>query len=259
MSDRDSQVCRLCLQPNPLSRSHIIPEFLYRKAHGDDNSTYAVDRRKMKGRFIQKGLHERLFCAECEQNRLNRPYEDYFEKIWYKSSPLPQFILGKSVSTESLDYRRFKLFHLSILWRTSIASDFAFRQTRLGPFEERLRAMILAGDPGERWDFPIWGNVLISLPEAEVRHDVLTSPVAQRLDGSRKYSAVYAGCEWSFFVSKNAPPQEIQPFCLNTNGSIVLPVKDILSCEPARNLFDQYFRTARRLGRPTNPWLTRSR
>ena len=75
----------------------------------------------------RKGLRERLLCDECE-GRLSR-YETYFAGVWYGESGLPAVIPEEAtaVAKSDLDSVLFKLFHLSILWRASVATinDFA--------------------------------------------------------------------------------------------------------------------------------------
>ena len=48
-----------------------------------------------------------------------------------------------------VEYRPFKLFLMTQVWRAGVASDTFWKEVRLGPHEERLRRMLLRADPGQ--------------------------------------------------------------------------------------------------------------
>src|SRR5205807_8245068 len=129
--------------------SHIIPEFLHKDTYGEGHAALSVRADLPYVRRLRKGLRERLLCDGCEG--VIKRYEDYFARTWYGQGVLPQFAPehGEAVVTDGLDYAAFKLFHLSILWRASVATREEFRDVKLGPqHEDAIRRMLLAGDPG---------------------------------------------------------------------------------------------------------------
>ena len=140
--------CRLCLEPHKLRKSHIIPEFLFRDLY-DDKGRFLVLPASADGRphFRQKGFYERLLCGECEQ-RIN-VYETYVKRVLYDD--LPTFTSGEDHRKNrlaGLDYTKFKLFQLSVLWRASISSDPFFSGVQLGAHEESIRSMVWEQNPG---------------------------------------------------------------------------------------------------------------
>lgn len=85
-----------------------------------------------------------ILCSECD-NRLGR-YEDYASLI---------FKGGESINIKSekgngivihhisgIDYKKFKLFLLSLLWKTSISSREAYQYLTLSPEEVDIKAKI---------------------------------------------------------------------------------------------------------------------
>ena len=56
---------------------------------------------------------------------------------------------------ENVDYTKFKLFLLSIIWRASISRQPFFKSTALGQYEEVIRGMVLSNSPGEESDFSV--------------------------------------------------------------------------------------------------------
>jgi len=193
--------CRLCGKEASLCRSHIIPEFCYTSAYDSKHRAlqvnYEIDARAPT-RQVQKGLRENMLCEACEA-RLS-VWEHKFKEYWYTSPGLPpkMDLRYQGILMESADYKSFKLFHLSILWRAGESR--LCKSVSLGRYAEKIRQMLLAGDPGPQNILPIIGTVLIQ-DDGSVFHGWVTSPMRQRYGPTRVYSACYAGCEWFVFVT----------------------------------------------------------
>src|ERR1700693_6382835 len=129
--------CRLCQRDGKLSRSHIIPEFF----RDDSGLMYPTGRsgtpqpftqpihthagkrfqRKQLGYWEkQHGMVEYLLCDECEQKF--SALENYAKTLLYgTSNPIRLQLPLLKDSLFLADYKRLKLFELSILWRASEA------------------------------------------------------------------------------------------------------------------------------------------
>ena len=82
------------------------------------------------------------------KQRLNRIGERYASGILKQMDDL-QIPPGKSqVEIADVEYKPFKLFMMTQLWRMGVATGDWWEKVRLGPQEEKLRAMLLAEDPG---------------------------------------------------------------------------------------------------------------
>ena len=118
--------CALCERPEPLRNSHIIPELLYSTLYDQGHRMLGINGRGPLGRkILQKGLREPLLCEGCEQF-LNDKYEKPFKKYWFDKKPLPNSLRSEGIRLRGIDYATFKLFHLSILFRCSVASSETF-------------------------------------------------------------------------------------------------------------------------------------
>lgn len=104
-----------------------------------------------------------ILCADCDNRLLgsNESYAAYvlYGKGRYSTVPRLQRQLhpdGKLISLfiENVDYTRFKLFLLGLIWRASISTRPFFQKVSLGPYEEVIREMLLVANPGNREDFP---------------------------------------------------------------------------------------------------------
>ncbi len=191
-----------------------MPEFLYKPLYGYRHRVWSVHSNLPYVRFLRKGLRERLLCDECEA--LLNHYEEYFFNLWYGDNGLPS-VLPAGVSTiirSDLDYRMFKLFHLSILWRAGVASLDAFQFVNLGPHEERLRHMLYNGDPGTTREYRLAASILLRPGSREVHSGVIGVPMRRHHEGVWVYSSVYAGCIWHCIISGHTGATiDFQVFC----------------------------------------------
>lgn len=217
-------MCRLCLRDRQLRMSHIIPEFLYGPLYGPTHRIRSVHRSLPYIRFLGKGVREALLCDDCEA--LLGRYENYFSGVWYGAQGLPSEIpagVGKFLKS-GLDYAQFKLFHLSILWRASVATLEDFRAVALGPHQQRLRQMIVTENPGDVADYRLAASVLLRPNSREVHGGVVGVPAPARYNGGWMYSWVYGGCIWHCIVSRHVST-EID--VLQNDGTLSMAVFDI--------------------------------
>src|SRR5437868_2386746 len=134
---KHSASCRLCREEKELRRSHVLPAFF----RDDSVSMYLTGKQGMRQPFTQPihthvgkrfarkqhgyweqrhGMVEPLLCHECEQKF--SAFEDYAKRFFYGSSDpirLALPLLPDPVFTA--DYKKMKLFQLSILWRAAEA------------------------------------------------------------------------------------------------------------------------------------------
>ena len=215
--------CRLCRREEPLVRSHILPEFLHRKLelYGKE---YARKKKGVKKRELwqfgtnpttagprryQIGIRERLLCAVCD-NWLGK-FEDYANKIIFdpKAEDSCQAIpFGKKQSLQ-VDYCRFKLFQISLIWRMGISSNKAFHAIQLGSHEEILRNMLNFSNAGRSADY---GCVILRNPlGTNVTNQVICPigtkivdgiPVVTLMLGNSLWVYALAGSEDSPFEAK---------------------------------------------------------
>src|ERR1700733_10963482 len=158
--------CKLCLVEKKLiKKSHIYPEFFYTDLYGDDHSMVLahMTRRTVMRRPL--GEYEaNILCRECE-SLLSR-YESYGKGVLYggmegyhrRQGATKQYLRmpagANLLQINGLDYKRFKLFLLSIVWRASISKREVFSRVSLGEHEERIRQMLITENPRESNVYP---------------------------------------------------------------------------------------------------------
>jgi hypothetical protein len=153
--------------------------------------------------MLQKGLREPLLCDGCEQ-RLS-VFEGYARSALIEISQVDWKAKGNLLVLTGLDYAKFKLFQLSILWRAGISTRPEFRQVRLGPHEATLRSMLLASYPGPSQKYPCMMFALAH--EDRMIDDLIAEPSWTRVDTHYAYRFVFGGLVWLYLVSSHALPK----------------------------------------------------
>lgn len=126
---------------------------------------------------------------------------------------------GDVVRVTGVDYKRFKLFQLSLLWRAGVARQPSFAGVELGRHEAKLRGMLLSGQPGEPMDYPC---LLIHTQGSESLEQIMKMPGRNRFLGHRIYHMVLGGMISGFFVSNHTASIRQTGSFLSVQG--VLPI-----------------------------------
>jgi len=215
--------CALCGADAVLRDSHIIPEFLHRPVYDSKHRALSIGM-EAPTRVLQKGLRDRLLCDDCER-RLQKS-EHYFARLWYKDRCIPEMKddLPLYFDLRGLDYRLFKLFVLSVVWRAGVSQRPEFAQVSLGPHGEPIRRMLLDGDAGTAREYPIIGGLIVG-PDGAPWDDVLMAPMRIRVARHNAVRMVLAGVSWTILTSSHPAPT-LDPLCLQEDGTMVMAVAD---------------------------------
>lgn len=205
--------CRGCGETKPFVKSHIIPESFCK----------LLSRPGKAARLVSSGEYAKLspigaydpdiLCSGCEK-KFGIP-DDYafaflhggktnFGSIHYEKTLV-------ALVVKDFDYRKLKLFVLSVLWRASVSKIKFCSEIELGDEEEkRLRDIALYGaEPGDD-EFPICcGKVVFG-----ERGGALHCPLEESRDGVRLFR-ISTG-EFYFWVKIDAKPwpQTLEPIVM---------------------------------------------
>lgn len=213
--------CALCRHDRELMNSHVVPEFLHLPIYDEKHRTLYFGHGDTGYRLLQKGLRERLLCFECEQ-RIQK-FEDYFARYWYRSHPIPESIDSAELLLKNIDYSRFKLLLLSIVWRASVSGLSEFATVRLGPHEDRIRRMILEEEPGTSLNYPILTGLIIDPESRGLWDQVILAPLRIRVGSHWSCRMVFGGASWTVITSSHQP-LTLQDHFLNEAGELRLTV-----------------------------------
>lgn len=237
-------ICKLCLQEKPLlKQSHIVPNFIYKELRDEDNSFIQANLKDLYGKKTFTGFFEsNILCKDCDNILLGK-LENYGCTILYGGK-----IKGVNIVNEinqnniewtrgiGVDYKRFKLFLLSILWRWSISSGDFFSFVDLGKHEEIIRKMLLAGDPGDELDYPC--AITSYRAHKDLPFQIISQPLKHRNNGGICYSILMNGFLWTFHISKALIPDYISEMAINKKNELkIVHIKK----DDAIKIINKYF------------------
>jgi hypothetical protein len=231
-------ICKLCHLDRELSNSHIIPEFFYKPGYDEDGQMVALESGELEATYLQhnKFIYEKLLCSECE-DFLNQNYERYFYNIWYMNKALPPNVSSNILHLPKLDYIKFKLFHLSILWRASISSLDSYKSVSLGTEkEEYIRNLLLNQNPGLSNGYQIFGVVVLSPGTNEVVDGFISYPKLNVYMGFPIYMFIFGRTAWHYVVSDHQI-EGLRSISLCNDGTMQMKVYDLSRITPISRFF----------------------
>lgn len=191
--------CRLCLSVKPLCRSHVVPKFLYEPLRDDDTHGFTAISDSGSVFAIQNGIYERMLCQQCEEKL--QKWEDRAARILRSLPDLSSKVPGYVEDVSGIDYKSFRLFCLSIIWRTSAASNPAFSEVSIEDnHQEEIRKAVLQGDPLSPLDYPV---LIIRPCGPGAFHEYFMLPTAHEIFSHLAYKFIMAGMYWIFFVCRS--------------------------------------------------------
>ncbi len=196
--------CRLCLQEKPLVNSHIIPEWCYKPLYDSDHRFVVMPLDAgVNRKYHQKGIREPLLCSDCD-GKIG-VWEKYVSEVFNGGVYITitqgpgQIVLG------NIDYKKYKLFLMSLLWRAGISSLHFFDSVALGPHADILRHHLLDDRPGEPFEYGCVPAILLTkkLREPTLR-ELILEPDRGYYWGYQGYRFVLAGVLWTFIVARHS-------------------------------------------------------
>jgi hypothetical protein len=211
--------CALCRRQAKLCKSHIVPEFLYKDLYDKDHRLWKISTNPLtRTTRPRKGVYEHLLCPECE--RRTSSWDDYASKVLRGGieRKMQECYFGWFIS--GLNYRLFKLFQLSLLWRAAVSQRPEFQDFLLARRpKSRLRHMLLSEDPGNPLEFGCL--MLVNQTHLGLTGDVvLTRADAQQRTG--KCLFVMGGLFWLFFIPYVDAKTEEYRFILSESGEVTV-------------------------------------
>jgi hypothetical protein len=200
---RPNQPCRGCGLTKPLVKSHIVPESFCKLLSSPKNAARLVRTGEYPTLAPIGAYDSNILCSDCEK-KLGIPDDYAFAflhggKTNFESIELDQTLVA--FATINFDYKKLKLFVLSVLWRASVSKIEFCSLTQLNDKnEERLRQITLCGvEPCEE-EFPICCGKIIF----DERGGMIPGPFEETREGVKLFR-VSTG-EFYFWVKVDAKP-----------------------------------------------------
>jgi hypothetical protein len=209
--------CRLCLEEKKLGKAHIIPNFFFKQIRRENkNELYsfdAIEATKGNDSIEKENSSEYdsgILCTDCD-NWLNEQFESYAANLIFNGFPYPPSREPQDFRTPEgveftrfyhIDYKKYKLFLLSILWRASVSSRPFFSSVDLGPHEEVIRTMIREQNAGEIFEYPI---LTLNYQRADRGLSALVGqPLRKRINGMTAYTFIICGSLITYQISNRS-------------------------------------------------------
>jgi hypothetical protein len=218
--------CALCQSNSPLRDSHIISEFLYKELYDKFHRFHVVPfDASVPERFKQKGLYEKLLCEVCEQKF--SVWEKYAKETFCEGTGIKIEQTGALIKLSNLDYHKFRLFLLSLLWRMGVSTQDFFTLVNLGSkHEEILRHALLNENPLE----PLLYPCLMSIVHDNGKHpfsQLSTQPMHMKSDGKHCYCVVISGMLFQFYVTSHSLPAIFADACISKKNEMCITIDEI--------------------------------
>lgn len=234
--------CRLCKKEVELIRqSHVIPKFMYKGIYEKNKKFVEVNLFKPDDpKFRPTPAYDQyILCRECDNIVLSR-LETYASEIFYEKTDLKiekERETGvTSLIIKGVDYKKFKLFLLSILWRASISTNPLFKEIDLGPrYEETIRRMIYENDPGDPDDFPVCVFGIKSAENLMLR--TVIQPRRLKTSGNTSYMFFINRLFYYFNVSRYGMQDLFTRLPIDRNNEMTI---GIIEDEMGADFFDKF-------------------
>lgn len=234
-------VCRLCLQEKELIKAHVIPKFLFKDIF-EGKKVIEANLNNLKQRTVKQdaAYDYNLLCKDCDS--LIGKYETYAANAIYKREPTECELLTNpdcdTIIYKNIEFKRFKLFLLSFLWRASVSKIALFNGISLGnKHEENLRVMIYYGEPGDIEDYPCW---MFKIDSTVNRYtSTILTPMKLKDNAHTSYIFTINSFFYWFSISPVNIPDFIMKSTIDKNNEIAITN---LKGENAMKIVDNIFR-----------------
>lgn len=220
--------CRFCRQRTDFIDAHVIPAGIFRRLddEGSVPRLLAGNEREYPKRSPTGIYDPTILCAGCEPTF--GPWDHYAQEI-LTPTPLgtPQIergqLAGFELDQSRWDYETLKLFFLSLAWRASVSTHRFYSDISLGPFEDRVRTMLIDGDPGNSQEHSV---LLATFTDSLGK--TLLNPDTRRLDGIKHLTFYLAGYVAYINVDKRATPAWVASFALAPQSPLKVIHRDFV-------------------------------
>ncbi|MDX5346877.1 MAG: hypothetical protein LPJ89_11290 [Hymenobacteraceae bacterium] len=183
---------------------------MYKKLFSDEQKiAYVSDDFKSRSKLIHTGIYDSyILCHRCD-NELISSWETYASKLLYNGNFKKEEQIHvenrvghdglEYVNVKNVNYKKFKLFLLSILWRAHVSKHPFFSEVNLGSSEQKLKRMLLEEKPGRECDFEI--ILIYPKTSSDIPDYIIAKPRIIRKNGNTFYVFVISEVIYLFNIS----------------------------------------------------------
>jgi len=222
-----NMLCKLCHKEKKLlKKSHIIPNFMYRDLFDEKHRLYEAKFKSdntIESKLRQSGGYEKnILCDDCD-NKVLGSLESYSKSVLFGGISL-KIRNEKNENgvictfVEGLDYPKFKLFLLSLVWRASISTLSIFKNVSLGKHQDSIGNMIFHNKPGKYLDYPC--AIFTYLNSTSYPHQLISEPGYINKKNKKLFFFLIGGALYIFFIEFVNLPPWVETCAINEKGDI---------------------------------------
>ncbi|MEZ4722685.1 MAG: hypothetical protein R2813_12490 [Flavobacteriales bacterium] len=193
----------------------------------------------------QTGIYDKqILCKNCDNNLIGQ-YESYARKIVYPDSDIEWQKRNHRLEVNEagikrvildVDYKNFKLFLLTILWKAHITSHEFFQHINLGKYEPLIKERILNGDPGGDDEFE---TSIVILLDGHFLNKSVMAPREIKLNQNYSYHFLINQALYSFNLSSHNKMDIFKHSGIRSNNELSIFIADQASeSDPLRKFIN---------------------
>lgn len=150
--------CKFCGIESALIKAHIIPAGFFRRIQlGKEALEVITNTAGEYTKRSQLGEYDRIVCCKCEA--IWQEWDNYAQEL-LAEEPLngtARYRGNRKICyvVDNYEYKKLKLFFISLVWRASVSSRKFFARVSLCQFEDKAKQHIVNNDPGGSEDFSV--------------------------------------------------------------------------------------------------------
>lgn len=216
--------CKLCLKSGELVDSHVIPAALHqdvqRELESKEPMRLVTERLPYEPRS-PTGVYGQFLCRACKSSF--HPFDEegirYIRLYREEENRNRPYGTGELAFETFTDYRKFKLWILSLVWRAHHCNHHFYHRIDLGLQESRIRNLIRESNPGDSRTYSVAASVF----NEPLARWWIGDPHPEQYDGINHIRFyIYGGFTFIIKIDLADSPEAIAPVILDENG--VLPV-----------------------------------
>ena len=222
-------ICKLCEKSDDFGKSHIIPKSFF--LNGGTTDEVLIVAYSKGGEFPKRRrigeFDKEILCKECEKKF--DAWDDYAKLLLIDEIDNFHEIKNEegeiiALSRDSFDYKKIKLFFISVLWRAGVSKRQFFEKVSLGPHEDTLREMILARDPGDKETYLVQPYRFNAMPDGIP----IIMPIHIRSSYGFQYYRIYLGrIFYDVKVDSRKTPKKYSLGGIEKGKPLLIPNSDI--------------------------------
>lgn len=220
-------LCQGCGLERKLIKAHAIPESFFVKMRSEHGAPKLMT--DVKGIYPKKSLigvyDNKSLCRECEDKFQN--VDDYGQQVLLQQeSEHEKLIVSGKVQgyrVKDVDYKKLKLFFVSVLWRASLSTQSFYARINLGPYQQKAKDLIWSNDSGQQSDFAF---VVAKFTDTSIGKTML-DPHPERLWGVKYYRFYMYGYVIYIKVDKLKSPDFLNKFEMSSDGDLIIVGRNI--------------------------------